>query len=335
MIDTRELGFRIRNIEQQLRALRSYDPERRRTRLPGPFSVQLQTIDCCNASCPMCPYSFGEKPRPVNRMDDALYERILGELRATGTLRLLALMLQNEPLLDRALAERIRWARAILGDGVHIGIVTNGAALTTERLDGLLEAGIGSIEVSIDAFREDSFEKIRPGLSFSKVVENTRNLLARGTGIRIAVRFLRQRANAGEEAAFKRYWESHGAMVRFLPLVNRAGTLDDYQALKPSRGSVLRSSKRALWELMIRIAGLSRSPIPCLLPFTWLNVLWDGRVILCCHDWAPADVIGDLSAQSLQEVWNGDVMNNYRQMLWSNSFDNSTVCKDCSIAKRD
>ena len=329
----RELGFRIRNVEEQLRALGAYDPGRRRIALPGPFSVQIQTVDRCNASCRMCPYSFAERPGPPNQMPAELYERILTELRNARTVRLFALMLQNEPMMDGALAHRIRQAKEILGTRCHVGIVTNGSMLSARRLEELLQAGIDSIEVSIDAHRRETFEAVRPGLSFARVRENTERLLAHRGEIRIVVRFLDQRANSGEARNFLQFWAARGASVRFLPIVNRAGSLDEYEALRPSLGTLHRWKGRA-WELLLRGAARGAKPAPCTLPFSWLNILWDGRVILCCHDWGPADTIGDLSSESLRDIWDGERMNHYRHLLWSNRCAQSRVCRDCSIVSR-
>jgi MoaA/NifB/PqqE/SkfB family radical SAM enzyme len=267
-------------------------------------------------------------------MDSSLYRRILESLHSPGTLRLLAPMLQNEPLLDSEFEQGVRQAKETLGRKAHIGIVTNGSALTSRRLDDLIRAGVDSIEVSVDAYREETFEAIRPGLSFSKVVEHTQELLARGSDLRVVVRFLRQHANDGEEVSFRRYWESRKATVRFFTLANRAGTLQEYRDLRASPEGRLRRYKRGAWELLVRAAARSRFPTSCLLPFTWLNVLWDGRVILCCHDWGPRDIVGDLSTQTLDEVWNGEAINHYRHLLWSDAIPDSRVCRDCSIVRR-
>lgn len=331
----RDLRARFRVTWEQLYGFWAFDPVRGRTSLAGPYAVQIQTVDRCNAACRMCPYSMTENPGPMQRMDDALYERILADLRAAGTVRVFGLMLQNEPLIDRDLAQKVRRAKDVLGPRAEIGIVTNGSALTETRLEELIEAGIGSIEVSIDAHRETTFAAIRAGLSLDRVVENTVHLLRRATGLRTAVRFLNQRENMSERAAFKAFWEAKGAHVRFLPLVNRAGRLEGFDAMKTAAPGLAARAKRGLWQLLLRAAAHGRRPTPCALPFTWLYVLCDGRVILCCHDWGPAETVGDLSKQSLAEVWNGARLNHQRSLLVHDRYTESTICRDCSVATRD
>jgi MoaA/NifB/PqqE/SkfB family radical SAM enzyme len=256
-------------------------------------------------------------------MDPVLYTRILDELRKTGTAHSLLLMLQNEPLLDPDLAGRVREAKEILGRKVQVAVITNGSLLSSSRIDELLDAGIDRLDISIDAYREETFQKIRKGLDFSKVIRNMHSLIGRNRRAQIWVRFLKQRANAGEEREFAQYWKSKGANVFIFPLDNRVGWLGDYTQMKVAPGTTRRYIK-AIWSSLLA---------PCVLPFIYLNVLWDGRVILCCRDWVPKDTVGDLSHQSVPEIWNSESINRYRHLLWTRRIEDSLVCRDCSAVR--
>jgi len=270
----------------------------------------------------MCPYPAAAKPGPANFMDERLYVRILTQARQAGPPRRLALMLQNEPLLDPCLATRVRQAKAILGPGTRVMTVTNGSLLTPERADELTAAGMDSIEISLDAFRPETYARIRPGTDFHTVVSNAQAMLARPSRPRVTVRFLRQRDNAAEEAEFVRCWESQGARVHLMGLSSRLGDVRAFEQLHVPNPQASQAYARAM---------LGRFVPRCLSPFSALTVLWDGRVQLCCQDWGPRDVVGDLARQSLAEVWNGETMNHYRHLLWSWRTEASAVCRDCSI----
>ena len=302
----------------------SYSPKQRRTFLPGPLHVQVQTIDRCNASCVMCPHSAVTKTGRANHMEKALYSRILDELGSAGTVRSFTPMLQNEPLMDRDIAERMREAREILGAGPELSLVTNGAFLTPERVDKLIDSNLNTVSVSIDAFHEKTYRSIRKGLDFSKVLENVHSLLKRKHRPRVITRFLKQKSNAGEREEFTKYWRARGADVLIHSVNNRAGTLDSFNQIKGD------SSK-----------GIMR-PVHCLLnqlfpfcpqPFFALAVKWNGLVILCCHDWGSSIVVGDLSKQSLEEVWNSEVMNCCRDFLCTGLSGKIVCCSTCSYAK--
>jgi radical SAM protein with 4Fe4S-binding SPASM domain len=270
----------------------------------------------------MCPYSSLDKSTVPTLMDDGLYRKILEELRKTGTVRNIILMLQNEPLLDSKFADRVRIARDMLG-GVQIGTVTNGAPLTAANIKMLVSSGIDFVSVSIDAIREETFARIRQGLNFRNVVNNALSLSKQmGTG-RVSVRFLRQRDNDGEEEAFRKFWSSHRIRPVFMQLTNRAGSMQAYERIKTHRPR--------LWKKLI-YPVLNRCVPACPFPFSRITVLSDGRVVLCCHDWEPHDTVGDLSSQTLAEIWNGEKINHYRQLLWTGQAAESLVCADCSLS---
>ena len=301
--------------------IRAFDSSRRKTRLPGPLRVQVQTTNRCNASCIMCPYSTQEKHGPVARMDDALYDRILSQLKHAGTVRSFTPMLQSEPLVDPKITERIRKAREALGNQASVHIVTNGSLLNQDKADAFLAAGIDYFSVSIDAFREETYRSIRAGLNFSKVTKNVHSLLRRTPQPRVITRFLKQPANAGEEKDFIRYWKGRGAAVFLHSLVNRAGTMDILPQNEAAQRSIVRQLTRRILHSFFPF---------CPLPFYSLNVLWDGRTILCCHDWKPSVLVGDLSKQSLSEIWNGEVLNNCRHLLYSGRSREIASCRRCS-----
>jgi radical SAM protein with 4Fe4S-binding SPASM domain len=319
-----DLILKVKDLLMGFRGIRAYHPSLRTTRLPGPVCVQVQTIDRCNASCIMCPYSQRAAFGPANRMNKDLYRRLLAQLAAAGTTRVFSPMLQNEPLLDRDIARRIQEAREVLGKSVYITVVTNGALLSNDRVNCLLASGLDSISVSIDAFREDTYRIIRRGLEFSQVLENLHNLLRWEDRPQVIARFLKQRANDGEECPFVAYWRARGAGVFVHTLANRAGALDAYEGLVRDRTP---SMRRLIYRFLSRIFPF------CTQPFFALNVLWDGRVLLCCHDWGAGVIAGDLREQTLSEIWNGEKMNAYRHLLYTGSSLEIPPCRNCSHSR--
>ena len=113
-----------------------------------------------------------------------------------------------------------------------------------------------------------------------------------------------------------------GAEIRFCSTTNRAGSLENFHQLELIESDNFRK----------KLKSLSRgfNP-PCHDPFHSLNVLWDGRVILCCHDWAHREVIGNFQEDSLSQIWNSNKLNHYRKLLMNWRWKESQVCHDCSV----
>tara|TARA_Y100000588_G_scaffold111442_1_gene122243 strand:- start:205 stop:1149 length:945 start_codon:yes stop_codon:yes gene_type:complete len=93
-----------------------------------------------------------------------------------------------------------------------------------------------------------------------------------------------------------------------LILTNRAGTVD-FDALEMSP---LAEPKNQ----------------PCYFPFYKVMIDYDGRVLLCSHDWNKKLCAGDLNEVSLEEAWTGRVMMKVRQKLAgrSRSFSPCSAC---------
>lgn len=307
---------------RRVAACRAYDAARGRTRLPGPLYVQVQTLDLCNQNCLMCPYGTTPGHGSGNRMDDRLYSHILDQLARAGTVTEFSPMLQNEPLLDPALGDRIAEARQRLGKRVRIVIVTNGTLLNQDRARELIARGTDVFEVSLDAATGPTYAAIHRSSAFDTVCRNIGDLLRHRGRAKVIVRYLRQTANEPETAQFRSNWESQGAETLVRPMQNRGGAVRRFDGI---RGRWRRTVARRLFDA-------SGEMLPaCTHPFTVLNVLWSGRVPLCCADWGPEAVLGNLAAQPLAEVWNGEPVNRFRAALRKREVTSAPPCNCCSV----
>lgn len=313
---------KARSVANYWRGVSGTDRRTGRSRLDGPQAVLLQTVDRCPASCIMCPNASARKPGRVRLVDDGMYARLLAELRDVRTLRRFVLMLQNEPLLDSRLEERVRAAKEALGPRAVVAVVTSGDLLSPERSASLIGAGVDELSVSIDAHTAEIYGRIRMGLDFGRVCRNVEALLAQNPKVTVTVRFLRQRENQHEVREFVRHWKARGAGVFVHTVVNRAGSLGSFQAVRLVES---RPVHRLVQAVLRRLYPF------CTLPFTVMDVLADGRVILCCHDWEAQSVVGDLTRQSLAEVWNGAAMCEARRALMAGQASALEPCAQCSL----
>jgi MoaA/NifB/PqqE/SkfB family radical SAM enzyme len=209
------LSYKLENMYCRYRGTRAFNSKTGTTGLPGPLTVQIQTIDRCNASCVMCPYTNSNKTGPANRMPVELYAHILHELSALNTVRYLFIMLQNEPLLDPELELKVKQARQALSPKTKLSVVTNGALLSPTRSRALLHSGVDQIAISIDAIEPETFKTIRPGLSFEKVNQNLLSLLNAKPRADVIARYVIQKANRGEREGFQKILADQGSQGHY------------------------------------------------------------------------------------------------------------------------
>lgn len=313
---------KLRALRRDRRAVALTEPETGRSGLRGPLVVQVQTVDRCPASCVMCPNGAIRKNGPAALVSDGLYARLLSESRGAATVTRFVLMLQNEPLLDAFLESRVRAARASLGPSVELVTVTNGERLSPARAAALFDAGLSELAVSVDARTPETYGRIRVGLDFETVCRNIDAVLAQQPRRGVVVRFVRQRGNQHEERDFVRYWTRRGARVFVSAVVNRAGSLQHFHAVRQRETRPARRLARRVLRGLVPF---------CTQPFTAMAVLADGRVIPCCHDWGPTAVVGDLSREPLEAIWNGPGMRAFRRTLMTSGAGALEPCAGCSL----
>jgi radical SAM protein with 4Fe4S-binding SPASM domain len=99
--------------------------------------IEIETINRCNGGCSFCPVNSKDDPRELRIMDEELFRSILvqlGELRYRGTLSLYS---NNEPLLDRRLADFAGMARELVPHA-RLNLLTNGTLLTVPLFQTLM-----------------------------------------------------------------------------------------------------------------------------------------------------------------------------------------------------
>jgi radical SAM protein with 4Fe4S-binding SPASM domain len=58
-------------------------------------------------------------------------------------------------------------------------------------------------------------------------------------------------------------------------------------------------------------------------------ITWDGKVVPCCFDKDAKFVLGDLTQQTFEEIWNGKKYQDFRKSLLY-SRQEIEICKNCT-----
>ncbi len=112
-----------------------------------PHTVSLETRTICNGRCAFCAAAAQNSPRKDHRMSDEVFARCINELSEIPFTGRVAFFVNNEPLLDEAIAERVAFARGKL-PGAFLQISTNGIRLDSSLADNLFESGLDEMIVN-------------------------------------------------------------------------------------------------------------------------------------------------------------------------------------------
>jgi radical SAM protein with 4Fe4S-binding SPASM domain len=300
--------------------------------LDFPRTLQIQTQSFCNGRCLMCPYPTVSQKLEQGKMDWELFKKIADEAATQPLLATALFELHNEPLLDKRTFECIKYIKSI-NPNKRCAIVTNGELLDRFSPEDIAQSNIDNISVSLNAHSKEVYERINIGLDYDRVMKNINRLLSNETTRRkITLSFVATEENAGDVYEATRDWQKRGVNTRVIAeIANRGGALNRYDKLRLKttyRGTPLAAR---LWRRLMVAAG---KVVGCHLPFYQMSVLFNGDVIICCHDWNRATVVGNARESSLKEIWNSPRMNEIRRLMLKKSYQQLDSCRDCSIVRR-
>lgn len=263
-----------------------------------PREVSLETYAKCNASCVFCPYVTLE--RIGTKMPDELIDKVIGELEAHPEPFLFAPFKVNEPFLDKRLIDICRKVETRT-NGI-IRIFTNGSALTDKHIDGVASLQrVFHLWVSLNDHRPKRYKDLM-GLDFAKTASNLDRLHEREFPHEVVLSKVRTSTTQDDEEFT---WYCNDRWPKFKThLIKADGWLGDI----PLGSDEIPDGPCGRW---------------------WeLNITATGKVALCCMDSAAEWPIGDITKQSLYEVYNSKFYRQRREEMWSRK--RIMPCASCS-----
>ena len=277
---------------------------------PRPYSLLCELTYRCPLQCPYCsnPVDFA---RHTGELTTQEWKRVLGEAAALGVVQ--AHFSGGEPLLREDAAEIIRHANEL---GLYTNLRTGGTLLTEKLAGELRQAGLDSLQVSIqdaDAVHSDRMAGGAP--SFDKKIRAAR--LVKQTGFSLTLNVVLHRQNIGRIGAIIAMAEELGA--ERLELANtqfNGWALKNRAALLPARAQVefaAETARAAQQRLKGRMEILyvlpdyyEEFPKACLHGWgrVFLTVAADGAVLPCQ---TAREIRGlkfdNARERSLEEIW--------------------------------
>lgn len=277
-----------------------------------PKYLEIETVNVCNARCPFCTIDDWDRHSPAMKMD--LFHKIADEIiEHRHEIRRVSLYRDGEPLLDKKLPERIAYLKA--GEVPCVAISTNVSLLNETRATEILSAGIDQVILSVDSLRKETFEKMRAGLNFETVRDNAIRFIELRDQLRpdtqIWMRMVADEDNHDEWPSYFEFWKDKLAQTDRL-----------YKHSVHNWGGQLANGHKAM----------SYEPtLPCVALWSLMVVFSDGRVPLCNVDYNNLHPTGDVSQQSIADIWRSKVMNHRRELHLTGEKACIEPCANCNV----
>jgi len=282
---------------------------------PSQFIVDV--IEDCTLACLACPHSEFKKSEHYSgaRLDPELNRKLVDEVKKLGggKTEYIRYAANGEPLLHKSIIEMLKYA--VDNSGTLVTLTTNGTIMNDNKADLIIDAGVDIIDISIDAFKDETYAIVRKGGNLEVTRKNVLNLIKKskenGARIKVVVSFVETDLNRNEADDFKKYWELNGA---------------DYVVIRR-----MHSCSGAKSELA-NITRENNADIlrrPCLYPWERLVLNARGELAYCPSDWVHGSVLADYRITSVQEIWNGKKYKNLRDAHLKNDYKDFPFCGQC------
>ena len=317
-----------------------------------PLHIELATNNICNLRCLMC----SPETRPTKQsLSEPETESICEQIFPTASL--LTPSAGSEPLLgDFELIVKLCDKYE-----VELNVITNGTLLTPERYE-LMRRRLGRLQISFDACDRETYEKIRVGAKFEKVVGNIRRVakLTAEDNVELMTSLVVMRLNYKKMAEYVEFVTGLGVnTVALQELLINFEALKDWQItgvvpeaeIQAEIDRAIEAAKRCKINLHVLLGMprvykygkqdfklfkldyllemvIKRYPKMCYQSAMYLKVEPDGSVFPCCR--APAELnMGNLKEQPFEEIYNGKKYQQLRREMFTGKY--RKCCRGCPL----
>ena len=312
--------------------LNKFELRRRRTRLVSrPIEISLEPTLRCNATCVMCNRQSVRKDQVKNSglLDSETFDRVRPFFPYAERVLLGGF---GEALLH---PDYIRMVREIKKCGPQVYFFTNAYLLKREIAEGLVDAGLDQVCVSIGGADPETHTYVRGGDTLGKVIDNIRGLNecreAAGNGhpqvsfnvvaMNSVLPEIEAILDLASELKIESLWMPH-------LVAQEEGMIEEspWTQVEEARERIESAARKAeALGIDFFPPGLDESVGDCLSFFQEIYVAWDGKILSCPFE---RFILGDLAEHSIEEIWNGPGYRKVREGYFREGIEK--VCPNCS-----
>ena len=273
-----------------------------------PLYLLVEPSSVCNIKCKMCfqsDESFSCNKDYMGVMDFDMFKKIIDEAAEGGT-KAITFASRGEPLLNKKFGEMLQYSK---GKFYEIKINTNAILLTEELCRTILDAEVGIVVFSVDAYDKETYEKIRNTDKFPQVLENIKRfhkirkeefpnakVVTRAHGVKVEKDF--------DDKKFHEFWKDIADAVTMMECIERWNTYEN------------------------KVNSITK---PCQFSFDRLYIWYDGKYNPCDEDYKSYQSFGNFKETTIRKIWNGEKITKFREAHLNGERTKLTPCDRCEL----
>lgn len=304
-----------------------------------PSYLEVEVTTRCPLKCIMCEHTYWKEP---NR--DMTFGEFKGIVDQFPKLKWIGLTGIGESFVNKDFMKMLRYVKS---KNIYVELYDNFFLADKKAAQELVNMGIDKIFFSFDAATKETYEKIRVGSDFDKVVNNVKNLMQYKKEKNkyfpeVDFHYIINKLNIHEIPQYielvHSVCEGERAVIRFTRMLHEFKDVADLFVQVPE--DIIEAAERKAKDLGVvtiwnRDVPKEKPPMKdCtvwLMPFIFVT----GHVIPCCsgneagcRDFQKATALGNVFEQSFKDIWEGERYKTLRRTLRQNKVP--LACRDCS-----
>lgn len=291
--------------------------------LEAPFSIQIDICSACNLKCSFCFHSDAKAVKAADVhfgfMPYELFTQIIDDIKRSWgekKVKKLRLFKIGEPLLNPDVCKMVKYAKDA-NVAEFIEITTNGTLLNEEMNQGLIDAGLDILNISVNGINEEQYQSV---CQYNMKFEDFRNTIRHFYQNKGTCKIFIKYSDIGySEEEKEHFYQLFGDICDEIFIETISATLwqdtdiDDKisNAHKGTYGQKLEQKQ------------------VCPFLFTTMVINDKGIVHLCCVDWKTEYILGDLKEESIADIWTGKRLREYQRIHLEKKKDCIDLCKNC------
>ena len=260
-------------------------------------------------------------------MDFSLFEKIVSDIRKfERKIKVIRLYFLGEPLLNPRFIDMLH---LVMDSAVadRIEITTNASMLTKKKSTDIITIAVKYPEVQL--FMRYSIYSVLPERN-KRITSNPIDV----NHIRCNIDFfqnLRNKMHADNVSTYVKMLDTYDELENKTFFDFYENHVDDIQLEEPMNWSgddsvnLLEKEYRDLPSNPCK----TRIKEPCQYPFNSLAINPDGSVVVCCVDWSRKTLVGDVSKESLFDIWNGQPIRDLQLLHLAGRRCENDACRHC------
>ncbi|MCX6791672.1 MAG: radical SAM/SPASM domain-containing protein [Candidatus Gottesmanbacteria bacterium] len=308
-----------------------------------PLQVNLEFSNFCNLQCAFC---INKEPffRTKGFASGTLIDTLISQLPKTT---IVVICGTGEPMAHPKFSHYIS---LLSKHFTQLYLITNGHFLSERTINQILHSNICKLTVSLDYFNPAKYKQEKNG-DGTRAIHNVELLLHMRKQVKknklqtIQINMLAQHNNEQDiidainyfspllgpnDYIYSRNIKTLGGLVH----VKKRGHSYTWTMLDQFKEQIKNDVDISHYrtENWIKYLGLKQSlskRLVCRHPFIYCVVLYDGRVAACCVDFNGSLIMGDLTKQTMKEIWNGPTYQSFRTDMRAINLKKYPICVHC------